>query len=253
MFVAVLGLTFLLQQIVPHSGPVYYYVPPGFVLSEATHAVKSKLEEVWKSRAKNDRDHDREHARLARELGPAKKPNLAGCRIFLHPDLRCREPVTRRVTAERIELTLSRLACDAFVVPEVCEAGSRIDWVAALTGVPVISESQFSSYGARGALKSFKPAVATKRSVWLSKPFIRAQGNIAEIIRAAANGPNSNWRLLATKAAFLDRPVNLNTIGFVTVAQKATPEFRRRNAFHITGAFKFLFAIDAAKSASGIS
>ena len=122
----------------------------------------------------------------------------------------------------------------------MCNPGDRVKWAAALTGAPIVSPDHFLSGGKRGVRQSFVPSIASKRKVWISNDFATAHHNVSAIIRAAAERPESNWRMLRSKAAFRREKAALGTIGIVTALQKKSPEFRgRRNAFDYKVALRF--------------
>ena len=119
---------------------------------------------------------------------------LQGKNVFL--DESCSNLELRAELAQRGMVRVqSRVKADMLIVQNPSDPGARNLWCAVLKGVPLISPEVATKLA--GAMVQYKPALATRRQLWMSLDFRRQRPAILALVEACANEfENSKWRFL---------------------------------------------------------
>jgi len=130
---------------------------------------------------------------------------------------------------------------EVFVVDDVAAPGKKVRWASAIRGSYVMSPSTVLDN--RGGILKMKPAIATKRTIFVSEGCRREHSALFKFIdKVVKSEPGANWTWMVDQATFLalkvKHPKFAGVVGLVRAAEKSTEAFAGVN--HIFSLDEFL-------------
>ena len=110
-------------------------------------------------------------------------------------------------SSRSLVLEPERSSSRLFVVSCPSSPGPAVLLSAALHGGRIADSEFVSSSGRRGVGLKYDSAIRSKRAVWLSARFQEKHPVLASLVQSAAKSTGSRWRLLGTRAAYINRVV----------------------------------------------
>ena len=149
-------------------------------------------------RVANDKEHDRKRQK---KLAVLTRPELivpVGLTIHLQSDI---SHDVRAICEAHIQENGGTFVTHdvlheavLFVADNLAKVHSSIQVVAHMLGGDIVCPNYLLSNGVKGARLSYKPAVKTKRTIYISVGFIAQYGELVGCIAACVDAASSNWR-----------------------------------------------------------
>ena len=113
------------------------------------------------------------------------------------------------------------------------EPTRNIKWIAILSGAAIVDTDYFVSGAAHGSCMSWKPAISTKRDIWLSADSVDSEPLLAALITWASRLPASKWTLRSAtwdEGTYIQKQRKVSTLlGIVTAAEQGDVKFGNHN------------------------
>jgi len=189
-------------------------------IEAAVHACKLDLKREKDHKQKMDHlatknlhiDLKRQNISLAADVDAASVRDVVACNHMTH------------TTLGKAHL----LVCKSPATPP-----KRMLWASVLTGACLVTADFVNSGGKKGVCVRMKKATSTSRLLWISRRFRQAHPGLSKLIKDIVEDANSRWKLLNSKAAFLNATGlrqrgprrqwrTMEAIGLLTRAEKAT-------------------------------
>ena len=107
------------------------------------------------------------------------------------------------MTMHRMVRVHDRMVGEFFVVPDPSKPGQRVQMMAMMRGLHVVSPEYLQTSGERGVRISFKAALGIKRVFWMTPEFREAHETLGKIIEDLVNLVTSKWRMIVGREEFM--------------------------------------------------
>ena len=165
----------------------------GALLAHESEENKADFKELSDRQEKNDRLRINKENKL--EVLTARKGNISldrfrGKYVFVEKEI-CDADLRATLASKGMMRSGVRVGSDAFIVPNPADPGMRVMWAAVLTGASIMNRDAVQG---KGYLMQFKPALVTKRDIWVSTSFRAHRPTVFEIVRSCAEQTSgSKW------------------------------------------------------------
>ena len=234
--------------------------------SEQTQSVLEGVAKVQAARWKADNTwvSAKQRAIASTTPLPVGGAELTHQHVMMHRDLVDDRDVKQAIAKLSMVTVTDPAKSNVFVVPDPGDPGQRLQWYAVLFGIRIVSKEFLQSGGRRGASVVFKPAISTRRAIWMSARFLVAHPSLAHIVQQVVGRPGNKWRIvppadakrfraLKTVSGAGARHTHRTNLGLVTHAQKQKVNFSQACMVTAEDALKIFGNIDVAGSSVGVA
>ena len=228
---------------------------PEVTIANEIVTIKRQIAEMDKQRCKR---------RIATFMAEVPQVVFTGRTVFVAEDMPSQIRQLRRVGA-RVVVDCDNishiLSAEIYMVKSASKPPKLAGIACALTGGLLAGPSGL--HDDRGSLDAYKPAIATRRYVWVSPAAAELDSEVADATVRATQIKSSKRQMLASLASFVEkveayhaRPKRqrrpMEQLAFVSCTEKAAEFAEFRNALPLSFFWSFVQNRDVATSRSGV-
>ena len=140
----------------------------------------------------------------------------------------------------------------ALIVDDPGKPPRSLRWIAILSGAAIVNKEYFLSDASHGSCMSWLPAIAIRRTIWLSAAARAADPLMAGLITWASRLPASKWQLRSDtwdEATYIARQKRVATVlGVITEAEKADVKFAHKKSLLYNDFLNYVAKLDTTTS-----